>query len=869
MYVILDSQLKRLASLDVHTDNNHFWGETIERQIADTDTENDELAGVDTFNSTDPNANSKSWNDVITGLTMPASEPAAGYLKEGNHIAVYDSVADHWRLYRIHTVTESIDQTSGTHLVSADAVNLAIWKLGKTVPAKKEIKECKLSEAMQWIMADTGWDLDNNATSGLFADINFDGTTTSQAMLQTVLSTYDCEADAYCTFDSSGLVSDLILELTDELGENTGKSISYGRNATTIQRQTVDTTLVTKLYVYGPDGVSIGDVNNGHNFVTDGTANALYNHDQNTWLEGTITSETIKEPKALLEWGMKQLRIFNHPRINYTVEASQDFNPNLGDTIKVIDLTMLPQLTVQARVIDKVESESDPSQNKITLGEFATVTVVTPGFIKNMEERWADHVKKLFEDARKNSSAASVSLITPLGASWNDTDTKKDIIARLFIEGENVTSFLSTAAFNWQKINTDGTHDTDWEDEHAKDGYEVTITPPFVGTLLVQIDDTFVKDEAEIWVDTDVKAGPDGVFPKLWESKESRDQWGNGHVGALQYSIILSGGNVLSSYAYGKTGKTLPNESSLSDTEYLKFDSNGIVTDAMIVQGGGHGSSFSYDEGSNTIYSIIRDSDKKYYLCTFPFQSGAVINASSVTKWCEVKKFYRCCVDLEQQLWLGSDTAGNVVICRIPDLQAGNWQPNIEFSLKDFGWNPLLAGTTNDGSFNTLQANGFHYPYAFFTAGDVNNADPRIVMGVNVITHSMEFGYELGAMQDIKLDIPLEYGGHFEPEGVYYDDANSRLIVGINISEWTDAGNTTAVAHSALFEMPIGQRDDSKDLATEYPVEDESTVDTEKPTAVDINGGQAADIEDSDNISDSNDDFNAADPTGEIEVNEP
>ncbi len=867
MYVILDAQLKRLATLDITTDANQFWGETVERQIADTDTENDELSGVDTFNSTDPNANSKSWNDVITGLTMLANAPAAGYLKEGNHISVYDSVTDHWRIYRIHTVTESVDEVSGSHIVTADAVNLAIWKLGKTVPAKKEIKECKLSQAMQWIMADTGWDLENNATSGLFADINFDGTTTSQAMLQTVLSTYDCEADAYCTFDSSGLVDDLILELTDELGQNTGKSISYGRNATNIQRQTVDTTLVTKLYIYGPDGVSIGDANNGHNFITDGTANALYNHDQNTWLEGTITSETIKEPKALLDWGMKQLRIFNHPRINYTVEASQDFNPNLGDTIKVIDLTMLPQLTVQARVIDKVESESDPSQNKITLGEFATVTVVTPSFIKNMEERWADHVKKLFEDARKNSSAASISLITPLGASWTDTDTKKDIIARLFIEGENVTSFLSAAAFNWQKINTDGTHDVDWEDQHAKDGYEVSITPPFVGTLLVQIDDTFVKDEAEIWVDTGT--GADGSFPKLWETRESNDFWGNPHIGALQYSTLLSGGDVLASYAYNRTGNPFPNQSALSDTEFLKFDSNGVVTNSMIVQGGGHGSSFTYDEETNAIYSIIRDSSKKYYLCTFPFTNGAILTANSVSKWCEVKKFYRCCVDLAEGLWMGSDTAGNVVICRIDDLQANKFQPNIEFSLKDFGWNPLPTGTTNDGGFNTLQANGLHYPYAFFTAGDVNNADPRCVMGINVITHSMVFNYELAPMQDIRLDIPPENGGHFEPEGVYYDTNNSRLVVGFNVSEWKDASNNTAIAHSALFSMPIGERDDSKDLAIEYPVEDESTVDTEKPTTVDINGGQAADIEDSDNISDSGTDFDPSDPTGEIEVNEP
>ena len=83
----------------------------------------------------------------------------------------------------------------------------------------------------------------------------------------------------------------------------------------------------------------------------------------------------------------------------------------------------------------------------------------------------------------------------PLGSTWYNTDTSKRVIVRLFIEGENVTSYLAPQAFNWQKINMDGTRDIGWEADHVKDGYQVTIEPPFVGTLLVTIDDTYVKDE--------------------------------------------------------------------------------------------------------------------------------------------------------------------------------------------------------------------------------------------------------------------------------------------------------------------------------------------------------------------------------------
>lgn len=857
-YVILDKNFKRVATLSATGDHNYFWGDSIQRQIADDNSSNDEIAGVDTFNSTDPNANSKSWNDTIDGLTMLRNEPAAQFLQQGNYLAVYDDVKDHWRPYRIHTVTESIDQVSGAHLVSVSAVNAAIWKLGKTVPAKKEIQECKLKVAMEWIMADTGWTLVNNASSGIFADISFDGSSTSQAMLQTVLSTYDCEADAYVHMDQYGLVDDLILELTDRLGENTGQRVRYGDNALTMTRETVDTTLVTKLYVYGSDESSISSVNKGRNYLSDAKNNALYNHDPSTWLEGTITSQTIKEPNALLAWGMKELRLFNHPRVNYVVEPTADFNPNLGDTIKVIDLDMIPQLTVQARVIQKTISKADPTQNKVVLGEFSTVNVVTPNFIKNMEQRWNDLVKKLFADARKNSTAASISLITPLGQSWANGDTTKRIVARLFIEGVNVTGYLSSAAWQWQMINPDGTHNLAWESEHASDGYEVTIVPPLVGTLMVSVDDNYVKDEAEMWIDTGQNA--DGTFKKLWESTYgNKDEWGNSHVGALQQAIRLSNGNVIASYAYQATGKTLPNQSSISDCQFLRWDSGGHLLDSMIVRGGQHGGSFSYDESTNTIYTQIKDLTEPHqnYLCTITYQAKGVVDTISpaVKTWCKADNYYRPCVDLKNGLWMGSRTDGTIEICKISDLKAGNFLPVIEFKVQDVGWNPKPADTVNDGTYNTMQSNALYYPYAFFTAGDVNNADERLLMCVNVITHSMIFDYSFTQGQDIKLNIPIENGGHFEPEGVYYDEANSQLVVGFNVSEFRDGAKTSLIAHSAIYAVPISWRDDSKDLAVKYPPEDSTGTDEDVHAYI-----PTPDVEDSVGESDDDSDFNIDDP---------
>lgn len=860
MYVILDKNLKRTNTLSIDDDVNLFWGETVEQQIADDETNSDDISAESTFNTTDPNANSKSWNDTINNLTVIASSPVAPNLIVGNYIAVHDDTENHWRIYRIYQTDETIDSTSGQHLKTCDAINLAIWKLGKTIPPVKEITECTLPIAMQWIMAGTGWDFVNNSTSGLYADVSFDGSSTSQAMLQTILTDFDVEADAYVEIDSSGIVTDFILELTDELGKNDGQRIVYGDNMLSIDRQTVDTTLITKLYVYGNNGKTIAAINNGSDFITDSQANALYNSDPTTWLEGSITSDAIDNPSALLAWGTKTLRLFNHPRVNYSVETTQDFNPHIGDTIKVIDLVMDPILTTQARVIQKITSESDPSQNKVVLGEFSTVNVVTPNFIRNMEQRWSDHVKKLFAEAKKNQNASTVSLITPLGTSWSNTDTSKKIIARLFIEGENVTSYLSASAFNWYKINVGGTHDLSWEGDHKTDGYEVTITPPFEGNLMVTIDDKYVKDEAEMWVDTG--DNPYGDFQRLWITKDGQKDFnGDPHIGALQYSIILSDGSVMSSYHYTK-------DTTHSDCEFVKWNADGSLQSMMFVTGGGHGGSFWYDESSNLIYTEIKDeNDGHYYLGTMPYNPNTMNSSSNFTKWCKVSQYFRCSVDLANNLWMGSTTDGTVYACLIDHadeplgLKQGEFNPTIEFKLQDFGLNPLPANVTNDGNYNTLQANDISYPYAFFTSGDVNNADDRLLTCINVITHSQEFQYSFEPEQDIALDVPIENGGHMEPEGVYYDKTKSRLIVGFNISEYRDAAHTIMIAHSALFGVPVGERDDSKDLAVEYPAEDQSTGSEEEEPV--INTDTSTDIDDADDTSDNSDGFTDSPMSGD------
>lgn len=869
--VLLDKNLKRVGTISPFSQENPFWGESFNRQIADDASSNDEITALDTFNQTDPNANSKMWGDELTGLTMAQDAPMAKNLVIGNSIARYNDDIGKWEIYRIITTDESIDETTGHHLVSVEATNLAIWHLGKTIPAKKEVKECNIEQAMDWILAGSGWTLENNSESGFLADMQFDGSTSSQSYLQTILTTYDCEANAYAHFDASGLVDDLILEITDHLGSTEpSKTIRYGSNMKSIHRKTVDTTLITKLYVYNSDGTSIGSVNNGKNFVTDPQANVIYNNDQDTWLEGSITSQSIKQPAGLMEWAKKQLQLYNHPRINYTVEVSPDFNPKLGDEIKVIDTAMSPELTVQARVIQKQESISNPYGNSVTLGEFVTVKVVTPNFIKALQSEYNDRVKRLFEDAKKDSTASSISLITPFGNSWYNDNTTKQAIARLFIEGTNVTSFLTPKSFNWQYIQRDGTHNFAWEEAHKDDGYAVEIDPGFVGTLLCSINSDYTSDSSEIWIDADqsnitvsenlpsdsdgnnqhsvgdywvqkTKDGdilgswkfgdnqlwancplnevygsslnPDGSFKMMWKSHYNQNYWKDNMYGGLQCINYMEDGNLIGSYSYvGNHSAKKMWGNDTTDTQYIRFNGEGDLQDAMIVHGGGHGSSFTYNKQDRLIYTMCQDYfSKQWYVGALPFQSNSEKWVSDLKWKCPVDRFMRPAFDLNRedgnQYMLASYKDGTYVVCKVDDLKNNSFSPIYKGDLHSYGINPTESDSS-DGTTNTLQSNGLNFPFAFFTMGDANNNDQKQILCINVISQTQEFLFPIDEQSNIKLDIPLEAGGVLEPEGIYYDSDSKSLLASFNRSIYTDASRTETKNISALYSIPIRFRSD-------------------------------------------------------------
>lgn len=408
-YVILDNQLRRVGLLSNSVRaGTPFWGDTIDQSIAEDDSGFAWEDLKDTFNTINLASNKKTYDHQITGITIPSNGPDAQYIVAGNHLMYYDDENKHYYIMRIINVDETAKDTE--FQFTFDASNLAEWKLSRTIPLAFQSDDVNAKTVFTNLLAKSGWRLEFNSTSNITLKEEFDGTSSAQSYLQQLAADYDVEIDCYAELDQVGDVTGLVVEVSDHLGSKSVQRLDYRNDLTGVERKLVDDALVSKLYVLGADGATIEDANDGKAFITDPDANAKYNHDVkgtgSTWLEGTITSDTIQNSSGLLAWGKKQLAMYNHPRYNYTVSIRSDIKGGIGDNFRIADFALNPPLLVDARVIKVTKSLSDPSVHSLTLGEYSTISPRKGTDDLKVIDDLRDQIEKAKDDASKAQSDA-------------------------------------------------------------------------------------------------------------------------------------------------------------------------------------------------------------------------------------------------------------------------------------------------------------------------------------------------------------------------------------------------------------------------------------------------------------------------------
>lgn len=820
-YLILDEQYKRIGMLD-YEGATPYYNDAITVQIADADNTSTEPVAYDNWNvNNDPNANSKNWNH--TGeITVAQGYPDSDKVVAGNHIAYYSKSLGHWYIMTIIQTTEDGSDTSGRHVTVAQLENIAITDMNNLIPMKQDETSVTVEDAFGYLLKNSGWIVKNQSKSALAIDLSFDGQNKAQTYLQQFLTGYNIELDAYVEVNGEGTITQKVFEIRDELGRDNGTPAYYGKNITGITRNTVFQDVITKLHVKGKDELTFASVNDGMDFIVDDDANQKYNPWYKTsYLEGFIESSDIEDPNSLKDWAKKMLRLYNHPRVNYTVDLTADFQAELGDTVRVIDLEMEPELTVESRVIQRTFSKADYTQNKIVLGEFVTITPVTPDYIKDIEDRIRKDITQLLEDVKNGKKQVTVVLKTPNGATWDKSTPTKQLIAQVFAEGTNLTSYFSQYAYTWTKTDLSGNHDIEWEESHKDAGNVINLSNGDVGTFTVQVNGDFLKEDAEATISFEHE-----VVHEFKNAKLPTDFWGK-KVGIPQYIMwIPELQQYIISSAYDEDDPGTGQRSNADDVKFHLFDKEGNLKSSMVAQGAGHGSSFGYKLVNNVpeIWTYSEDNNGKHEcVAKIPWQANKVVSqGKGITPLASLPKSEnriarRISLDTKNGDWVVGVTLGGLIeIVAVESVNAGKWEPTYKMHVQDFGFNPIGTGKESN---TTMQSQGLNFPYLALNSGSSDLNEQASVKVINVVTQSLIDEQENSCTQ---FDIKWLKEKAFEPETVYLTDEDNKIYLYQSFLARTNEDNTNGSIwlYYPLYKTEVSVRDDSQDDITYTDTED-------------------------------------------------
>lgn len=783
-YLILDQNLNHIGDVSVNG-RTRLISDSITHQFADPQNGNNDQYGEnpssasDSLQNIDPNASSK--NFVHTGtITVLENTPDAYKLKVGNNIAYCDEQLDHWYVMHIWDTEETL-LASGVHSITAQLVNLAVWDLHYRIPLAKSLNDVTATEAVKWLFSNTGWTIDDEQTTAMIGSFDFDGKSKASSLIQQVLQTYNIEMDCYVELDESyNQITDKIVKIANKINEHWQyKEAVVGKNVTAISRYNVGTA-ITKLYVYGAGGETIASVNNGKPYLVDDDANQKYNPSwkDGTYLEASITANTIRQPQGLLPWGRKQLKLLNHDRYSYSITCTHDYNPPLGATIRVKDMYISPVITVQARVVSKTFSKSDPSKNTAQFGEFVTVRAFTPQWLQSLTDKF----QSALNSARNDVTTITPMILVPDGTDFAEPHLIKRTIVQAWenVGNVNITPFIKKDGFVWRRFNQDGSID----DTFNPRGYMQDLTEQDIGTIRAYIDNSYISDKPEILPD---------LYHALHSGYFIPTVQGSYHT--AQYMVKLSNGNYITSHSLDSG----PNK---NDTCYTMWDENLNQVSSMVVTDGGHGSSFGVSEENGDIYihGVIKNFAQPtalYQVCKFKYVGGTTISIANATSYAGFSDYIRVNYDNTNKMYGITRTDGCYQVITQDSMESGgfnDYKLSYEINMTDYGFNQ---------SSQTFQSSCLYFPYVFWHSGDFDMHDKRKLYGVNLIHAGQEFELEYDFSQASPMYDNFKI---HEPEALSVTP-EKNLLVTFNKYNGLDNENRS----NEVYTVPLNVRDDVKD----------------------------------------------------------
>lgn len=241
----------------------------------------------------------------------------------------------------------------------------ALWyEIGNGTPLEPfELMTIDAIEALNYILKDTEWSI-GIVEPKIKRTLRTEETISRLAAVRKLPILYECEM----YFDTKNKK----INLLNTIGKDTNTVISYEYNTDSIRRNIDSREILTRVYLYGKDGLTIRDINKGFEYVEN------YSYYDELGKKRVIKPTIIKDdrftnPNTLKEYGEKYLEINSKPKYSYEVKVYIiDEKIELGDRVIVYDkdLNIKGYMRVVSRKINVLEPEKSELQLDNTIKNF-------------------------------------------------------------------------------------------------------------------------------------------------------------------------------------------------------------------------------------------------------------------------------------------------------------------------------------------------------------------------------------------------------------------------------------------------------------------------------------------------------------------
>lgn len=258
-------------------------------------------------------------------------------------------------IYRIRTVTDDKDSSGNT--VTSVYAEADFYDLAFSDPVEPvEYDESLPTAPMIHALKGTGWNL---GTVTVSEKRTWEGSEKNALLfLRKIQELWGGDL----VFNNGEKTVDLV----KVSGVDDGVVFAYRKNMTSIQKIVDSKELITKLFVYGKDGLNIEDANGGRQYLTDNTHTSEVRSLK-------IENNSFTNPYQLKEWATERLEELSKPRVSYiinvmdlsTLSGWEHESFNLGDTVTVDDQEM--GIKVKTRIIRREYNAQEPWKTVIEL----------------------------------------------------------------------------------------------------------------------------------------------------------------------------------------------------------------------------------------------------------------------------------------------------------------------------------------------------------------------------------------------------------------------------------------------------------------------------------------------------------------------